>query len=427
MKTLPVSTRRGSVYPMVLATATVVAMIGVAGILVQRRMFARAEDTLDTQRASVLARSAVELGLQRISTHSDWRSRFGGGTWYKAQPARTGANAGTMTLTVTDPTDNSIGDSSKDPVLLTGVGEYGGARRTVAALYTQAMIPDDSIEVAACFEDDAEFAAFSTTIGTGVLHTDKQAKASSAQVHTPVRVGDKADGMIYHGGTATVATRSVPSAATVISTYLSAGATTINRSSLPQRAGVYYLENLVLSPTSNPFGSGNAQGVYYLDMGDRPLVIQNCRIHGTLLVRRPKNDQSKVTGSVHIAPAVKGYPTLVVSGKGMTFQLSGSPLSEPDLGVNFNPPAAPYLGASDTANDDTYECLIDGIVLVEEDVTIAPGTSRFKGHLMGERKLYVQTGGTLQLDGGTDSFKSPPPGFGTAGDFQVASWTRSTD
>jgi hypothetical protein len=75
-----------------------------------------------------------------------------------------------------------------------------------------------------------------------------------------------------------------------------------------------FLYRRVLNPNSNPFGSPNADGIYVIDCGNASLVIERCRIQGTLVILNP-GPNSAIEGPINWEPARAGYPSLLVGAQ----------------------------------------------------------------------------------------------------------------
>ena len=74
-----------------------------------------------------------------------------------------------------------------------------------------------------------------------------------------------------------------------------------------------FIYRKVLSPSVNPFSGGtNAEGIYWINCNGNRLTIERSRIHGTLLVVNPGAGSSIAHGPISWAPAVAGYPALLV-------------------------------------------------------------------------------------------------------------------
>ncbi len=176
-----------------------------------------------------------------------------------------------------------------------------------------------------------------------------------------------------------------------------------------------YLRQTLLSPQHNPFGTGetNNEGIYIIDCGGKDIIIEDCRIVGTLVLINP-GGQSVVQGSVCWEPARNNYPALLTS-KDLTIATSSAGLSEADINVNLNPPGSsgtpyPYpLGTANGDMQDAYPSRIRGLVysrekLKFENAPIIAGTVLTNGDI--ELRDAV-----LTLNYKVVHLHDPPPGF----------------
>lgn len=220
------------------------------------------------------------------------------------------------------------------------------------------------------------------------------------------QAGKAITGGTYSGPTASGAyPRALPDNS-VFEYYLERG-TPISASAM--WAAGWKIDRALLSPASNPFGGAtNPEGIYIIDCQGNRITISRCRIVGTLVLLHPGSG-SRIEHSVHIAPAVAHYPSLMVRGD-ITFKLSDANLRESDFHINLNPLGSPYpypAGDSDADTNDTYPNRIMGLVYVS-------------GNLKNESPISVDrliVGGTLHSDNtllfntGFDPGEAIPPGF----------------
>jgi hypothetical protein len=200
------------------------------------------------------------------------------------------------------------------------------------------------------------------------------------------------------------------------------------------QGGSYVMEGKLLSPTSNPYGSPNANGIYILNCSGKQVVINNCRIIGTLVMMNPGNNCT-IKGSTVMEAAAANFPALLVNStngdNGITISLSSSALSEANMGVNFNPTGNPYPYQAGTGTNvnatttDTYTSGITGLVYSVSDLTIDTGTT-ITGVVISNGKInFNATSETLHYN--SLYLNNPPPGF-TLGTIQMApvpgTWAR---
>lgn len=144
------------------------------------------------------------------------------------------------------------------------------------------------------------------------------------------------------------------------------------------QAGFLALHRTVLSPASNPYGTGttNAQGIYVIDCGGSPISIKDCRIFGTLVLLNYDDTQSLVHGSMNWEPsvastdlAVTNLPILMADGA-LQFSTSSDDLDEGLLNVNLNPTGTPHEGAADSDKLDTIPALLNGLIFVNGNLGV---------------------------------------------------------
>jgi len=176
------------------------------------------------------------------------------------------------------------------------------------------------------------------------------------------------------------------------------------------------LENVLISPTSNPYGTGvpNTRGVYWLDCGGQDYIIQNCRIVGTLVLLNCTGNVS-IAGSVNWEPAEEGMPLLLVQGS-LKFNTTLAPLKEVTVDRNLNPAGVPYAGVSNSTKADVYPSSLNGLVYVS-GVSEFLGETMISGAMIGGGAVLVSGSVSVLYDDGI--YYSPPPGFRTGTELAI--------
>jgi hypothetical protein len=180
------------------------------------------------------------------------------------------------------------------------------------------------------------------------------------------------------------------------------------------KSGVYYLEQKLLSPSSNPFGPTNANGIYVLDCGGKDVIIADSRIVGTLVLKHAGGN-SAIQGSINWQAAIANYPALLTDSS-IEIALDSTALSEATLGVNFNPPGSAYPYAGGTTNTtatDSYPSQITGIVYSSTDMDFS-GATTILGQITVGGKTNI-SGTSLKLTYSNLFYNTPPPGFDVGG------------
>ena len=190
-------------------------------------------------------------------------------------------------------------------------------------------------------------------------------------------------------------------------------------------SGWHVFHRKVLSPASNPFGSGitNPQGIYVLDCDGGKLNIRDSRIVGTLVFVN-QNATIVDQGSINWSPALIGsdpsvpnMPALLAE-ESIELYFEAADLDEGQLNVNLNPPGTPYKGETDTDKADVFPSLIQGVVYSIINVEIMNGP-RFDGVIVSGNDI-VSTDADLQVTYDPVYFKrNAPPGFQVDPEFYI--------
>jgi hypothetical protein len=394
----------------------------VLGTLITNRLQMRNTDrSSDSLHAEALAESALDYALTTLNANNTWRTVYTSGV--ETAPITVGG--GTISFRVVDEVSGNLNSTTTNPVRIYGIGRYSSATRyySVLAEGKNAMTClSTALAVGGNFSEshNANFQAAGFTLasnGTFAGNTSGGASTINANVEAVGAITPN-QASISGSSTTAVPARVMP-VATVFEPYIAMG-TPIEFGSIS--GGI--LQNVVLSPASNPYGGGvrNSRGIYVIDCGGSKLVITHCRIVGTLVILNPGIGTSIGTGSgssddINWAPAVPNYPCLLVRGN-ITIawsSSSGDTLKEFDLSAglyNFNPPGTPYpypTGFSDFFAFDTYPSTIDGMVYVSGNVTGIKNYPSMDQLIVGGTYDPVQDNVTLSYNGNYAA--TPPPGF----------------
>jgi hypothetical protein len=217
--------------------------------------------------------------------------------------------------------------------------------------------------------------------------------------------------------------RTMPDATTLFDLYAPPVGTQINIASLPSSGPGASLEDVLLSPQSNPYGSTNAQGIYVIDVAGTSLRIRNCRIVGTLVLLNTTT-ATEVIDAVHWEPAIANYPSLLVKGQ-ISFHFDATRTLD-EGSTNFNPQNTPYGGTWDTVTDDSYPTVIKGLVYVSGRIDTTTDPSFDGAVVCGD---VANTTNDITLTYQSTFLNDPPPGFGGSPRMVVApdSWKQQVD
>jgi len=298
-----------------------------------------------------------------------------------------------------------LNHASSDPVIMTGTGVKGTARQKTSVMLVPLATPLDCLGVSLMAGHDLALnSAFVTSDQT--IAANHNLTGSGSDIRARAEVVGTYSIQRYQLGLPVkgVAARSMP-AATVFDSYVAEGSA-ISLAAIPSVGGKKTIQNVVISSKVNPYGATNEKGVYILDAAGKEVRIGNARVVGTLVVLNAS--LFVVQNSIAWEAEVSNYPALLVNGK-LQLSYTTTALSETTLGVNFNPPEAPYKGVSDVDKADTYPSAINGLIYAANDITTSGGVV-VNGVVITDTDLL--TSGGLTLSYRSTWYDNPPPGFG---------------
>lgn len=419
--------RRGTLYAGVMMTATIVAMIGLSGLSVAHLGVRAVQRSKDADNAALLARSAIEECVRRIVDNNNWRTDFANNTEYPSPPLA--LNGGTISWRLVD-VDGSLSNNKADGVRIYGIGRAGGATYVESVL----LLPADA--GLTCLEA-AYHSAGSVSVNASNTITTNQFLSSNSAVNATAllaKIAGGAQAVTTVSGNVTgtkkngMTPRKMPGNA-VFDYYLANG-TWIDIDTIPKVLLQNKISGQVLSPSLNPFSTTrNAEGIYVIDCQGQPLVIENSRILGTLVILNP-GSTCIIQNSVRWDPVSPNYPALMVRGDAQ-FATSQAALDEGLLATNFNPPGAPYNGSSNGTKTDQFPSSIKGLVYVSGEfrLTLNLATPLFEGSVVSGSFVNDLTA-SAKFNYRPTHFNYPPPGFSTGDDQKLmrivpGTWQRS--
>ncbi len=397
--------RDGYLYVGVMLVAMIVGLIGLTSAHVGRLHLRSAIDASSAGQAAALASSAIEYALATIQNDDSWRTTYQDDTEYPATPMS--MNGGTWTWKLVD-VDGDLNDDDSDFVRIVGIGRDAGSTivLSLTAYPTGAPLP---------VMDYALHSDGTITFDPGLTVTTDRSISSNGWINGPPSSSIVGNAVATLGlplpvtGNATfgVAARRMPGSS--VFDYYQTRGTSIAVTALPLSGGARVLEQTVLSPASNVYGSRNAGGIYIIDCQALTVHIRDCRIAGTLLLLNA-GAGSSVSDSVVWEPILPGFPALLVSGS-LTLNLSNAVLNETTLNTNFNPTGTPYLGESDNDTVDIYPTGISGGVYVSGNLTVAPTavSTMTTGTVIVGGVTAMQSSAVFSYDATSSTY--PPPGF----------------
>jgi len=346
--------RRGSLYFLVLVSGVVLVglVLGVTSLLMEFRHTSRVETQI--KQAEAYAELGIRHGLYYTKNDPGWRGRLSNGQWM----VDVSNGEGIYTLRGEDPVDGNLENYKSDPVVLTCTATVGRASRT---LQVQAHNkPLELLRYALAGADDLTITNHVRITGDVTVNGDIDKSGADTWIWGDVECGGTITETKNISGTVTEGAEAKDFLDTVeILNFYKNRATLI-----PFRS---VIENVVLSPSSNPFGETNEEGVYLVNCANREFEIKNCRILGTLILVNP-GANSHIEKAIHWQSYRADYPALLVEGN-IVIQTDAD-LDEADLKIDFSLPGEPGLGTK----TDVLPNEIRGTIYVTGDLTMQKRT-----------------------------------------------------
>jgi len=341
---------------LVLGIATILAMTGFTLLSVARanhRIHGSLQKSLQAQHVAL---AGVEKAFNYMYANPSWRQTMPNGTWFPNQTF----GPGEYTITAVD-TDGSLSDDERDCLIVTSTGTVGDAVHKVKATLTPR--PHPALAFAAFGYNSFGLASDAVARGpvrsNGAIWSDGNADAEDNAYFESVRNAYIASELTPSRYAATAMSYPQPS----LSYYLSLATPVAGIAGTTAR-----LREHVLTPTRNSESSSqiNANGIYALNCTNRPVVVQNSRIKGTLILY---NTAQTVTfqSPLRIEPAGYSYPSILIfsTQSNVVFQLEESSLVEWDDWVDYS---------EDGDKLDTLSTYIKGLVWTDSSYISMKGS-----------------------------------------------------
>ncbi|MCH9057113.1 MAG: hypothetical protein IIB55_00640 [Planctomycetes bacterium] len=385
------STRRGSIYLLVIIVSAILTTIGLTTIAVVARELQSSRLVGSVGKARMLAVSGVDLAGHRLTNTPDWR------TLYASTPIVDAEAIGSGIVTVTW---SALDAAPLSPVSVLAEATVGEATQLMSVTFQPRAVPFGTLSHAVHVAGDIVFSA-AIVYADAPIAANSNIFAMSSEIDADVEAAGGVTGGSYLGLTSSGSGfGSIP--APVLFDDYAARAVPIPFASLPSGR----IEDVVLSPGNQPFtGVTHPAGLYVIDCQGANITLRNCRIVGTLILLNV-GASSRISEAVLMEPARPGEPTLLVQGS-ITIRLRQFLLSEPDLGTNFNPVGTPYEGVEDSTIDDRYPSEIRGLIYVSGTLSCRD-RAVFDGVVLAGR---LECSDTFIVRHDRAIQKAPPDGF----------------
>jgi len=368
------------------AIILVALVMGTARVIHQFRRYSRSN--YHGELAKNYAESGIRHAIYFTTVAPDWRQLLNSGVWLQDIPV----DQATYTVSGVDPVDDDLTNGGN--VLFTATATVGDISRTIQVEATEEKIPLEVLHYAAVSGSDLQLQQKTHINGDVTSNNNISTTATSGITGNAEAVGT-ITGNISGTTTSGCAPKTIPDMTSILQYYRSVA------TDIPYQGTI---ENVLLSPTSNPFGSTNPDGVYRIQCNGGAISFSDCRIVGTIILESPSTISS-LTNGINWCPARPDYPALLVSQNGLNIKIL-SDLSESSVGIDFSLPTESGYGNL----TDVYPGLIQGLIYVENILYFYK-----KSHLVGtaitKNVFWPQNDAIVDYDPAI--LTNPPIGFFT--------------
>ncbi|MFI4916073.1 MAG: hypothetical protein ACIAS6_06140 [Phycisphaerales bacterium JB060] len=419
---------RGAAYLVALLAGSIVTVAGLASLSLTTSRARTTAMADHAARARALANSGLDHARSAVAAHVD-----GGGTradiFGAANPSMP-LDGGDFGWSLRRMDGTAIGNTD-EPIVVRAWGRHGQARYGLRATFPPSGVPYDVLDTCMYVGGTLSIGLLANLTGDKVIGAATEINVGltatgTAPLESPGQVTG-AGALTYGGATSSNAPERRLPDASLLNYYIALGER-ISLASLPYSGSVYMLEDVLLSPASNPFGNTNELGIYIIDLqGSERLQIRNTRSVGTLVLINTESNNVIIGSNTLMQPAFEWMPSLLVRG-GVTFMGTASGPDESVLGINLNPPSTPYDLQSDEDLDDAYPGRIQGVSYITGDTTFALPRQHIRGTMIIGGNATVRTSVAINVSYDPSVATLPPFGFfddqgGLAIDPASITWT----
>lgn len=414
----------GALYITVLSMTLIISLLGLAGLGVVRIERKQSISSTDMLAARANSRSGVELALSAIGSNSNWRITYANGI--ESARYTLGSNgAGTVSWILED-SDGSLTNADAS-LRLKGIGRVN---ETVQVSEVQLLKNGPSCLEAAMHANNAVYVDGKIVYNNQTISSNNYVQeAGASTVYGKVEAVNNIYGSDYSGTTSTgISARTMPTSS--VFDYYIANGTNISVFDLSGFLFSKELKRTVLSPTANPYGSANPQGIYIINgLGLYTVKIKECRIVGTIVLLNCTSNSMIGDDYINWEPAVPNYPSLLVSGSiTLSMKYKSNGLDESSFGKNFNPPGTPFPyvgGVTDSDTSDQWPSEFKGLIYATGDIYIDNKPARITGVVVSGQNIVIRND-TDQIVYNSIFLENPPPGFvGTGMRVNPRTWKRA--
>ena len=409
------SSRRGTVYIVILATVLLAFVMAVSGLLAIGVQATSVRARSDADQARDLAYAGVQTLAQQCADSYTWRSSA------RTTPTQT-LTIGTGKAIIAYSGTGAANFLSLDqPVSFTSQGQYNNSIYRIAATLNPSYIGMDCLDNALCA--GGTIIGYNSTIkSNGKLWSNTSVAMSSTSLTMDTYSASTITGSTYVSSTtANAGTKTIPDATMALDYYKSVG------SAVTIASNTVYTGRLI-SPAVNPFGViGQTDGIYAINCNGKTVTFQNGRIFGTLVFYNNTAGVT-ITNSNYIGPANAGLPVILTDGN---LYITTNTKQFNESTDNLNPAGVPYGGVTDSNKTDQLAAELNGLFYATGNITIKGGVTLNGQVIAGGNITLGKSSGsnTLFLSLRYVPIPVAPPGFRVTPGFKLSTATilRSVD
>ena len=260
----------------------------------------------DVRQACIAAQTGIDYCIYLAGFYSDWRTRFGGGTWV----SNFAVGRAAVTVSAADPDDAQVAGDPIGRARFTAQAQCGLARRTIAAVASPP--PGQCLRYAVCCLSNSKLNLRQGIRIYGDIRTRGNVTADAdvalaGNIYTAAAATVQAT--LPDGDTRIVRTERAVAAPPLDLAWFESAATHL---SLPVGGSRKELRRVTLGPARNPFGAANPNGLYYVDAGGSDVYLSESFVEASLVI---VNAPTVTVGPAyyHATPDAK-YPALLCTG-----------------------------------------------------------------------------------------------------------------
>jgi len=341
-----------------------------------------AQNRNSIRQAYQAAYSGIDYCLYLSTLYADWRTRYGGGNWIANYTVGTGK----VTVSAADPTDGSIAGNPIHTVAFTAASSSGLAKRSLTARGTPP--PGQTLRYVLCSLTNADMELRQGVSVYGDVRTRGNINADSnvslaGNIYTAT--GAAVTASLVDADTQVIRTdRALATPPVSLSWFQSAA----KELSLPSSFGHYLIDKALLTPTNNPFGLTQPDGLYYFDAHGFEVWIGDSYINATLIIAN--SSRVLIRHGCYLKTFSSQYPALLSTGD-IAFEIERN-LKESIADVDFN---------GNGNKTDTFVSQICGVIYSATKVTgfqknSDPGPFYVRGAVV-SNEIRITTGASFYV------------------------------